>query len=113
MSSTASPHETSPKSSDPYVAYSRALYNYTLNLFKESTRGVEVDSLPNSIEKTNYGETKKNETMARTSVFRYLCITSSIFTRPDDRANNVNKPMYTYNNVAAKTTAQHYLAYLI
>ncbi|KAG6873836.1 hypothetical protein C0995_010448 [Termitomyces sp. Mi166 len=63
MSSTASPLDTNVNS-DPYVAYSRALYNYTLSLLKESTRVVEEGSSPNLTPKTNDGEIKKNETVA-------------------------------------------------
>ncbi|KAG6846106.1 hypothetical protein H0H87_006470 [Tephrocybe sp. NHM501043] len=44
---------------DPYIAYSRALYDYTLNLLKELTRGVEETSVPNStVAKTEQETTK-------------------------------------------------------
>ncbi|KAG6919046.1 hypothetical protein DXG01_009756 [Tephrocybe rancida] len=61
MSSAASTLDTGA-TPDPYVAYSRALYDYTLNLWKESKRAVEESSLPDPGAKTSESNKKRIET---------------------------------------------------
>lgn len=63
MSSTT-PSHPSDVTTDPFVAYSRALYNYTFSLWQESKRVVEEGALPDPTVKG--GEAKRKETTQST-----------------------------------------------
>jgi len=64
MSSTT-PSQAPDAATDPFVAYSRALYEYTFSLWQESKRVVEEGALPDPTVKG--GEAKRKPTISSTN----------------------------------------------